>query len=287
MTDRLGNGSGDVGLADLERAGYCVAEWSRWQQGGCLDYARALLTLDPALRLGTLRAQDGESSPITHYFGHDATHAYDSAGRHPLPYLGVRHDADLMVTDDGDPDDHDEAVPHDVDDAIAHIVRHGILAGRFGPAPPNRPDDPSGVTMTTVHRGRTPRHAHRPTCQVFDMGALRWCITHLRALVDADPSTVQAVPADITGLDVAVGLAALPGGAVPLVRVEVDREHAMGTDLGQPVLLVDLGTPERPSRMLVDGWHRVFKARSQGVTELPGLLVGPVTERAARIPLWG
>jgi len=98
-------------------------EWSRWQQGGCLEYAHALLSLNPALRFGSL---DDDDASGVHFFAHDDTYAYDSAGRHPLPYQGI--DGTLFPMLDDNPEDYDEPDPSLIPDAVAHILRHGILA---------------------------------------------------------------------------------------------------------------------------------------------------------------
>lgn len=75
-----------VSLADLAEAGYVTDEWKRWQQGDCYTYAHALLQLRPDLHLGSL-------DQGMHLFAHDNTHAYDSAGKHCLPYAGVTSSA--------------------------------------------------------------------------------------------------------------------------------------------------------------------------------------------------
>lgn len=108
-------------LEGLAASGYCTDEWARWQQGGCLEYAVALTRARPALQFGTL--YDDEDCQSHHF-------AYDSAGRHPMPYRGV--DGDLRAGLGEDPAWYDEADPDDVADAQAHIERNGILQGRFG-----------------------------------------------------------------------------------------------------------------------------------------------------------
>lgn len=58
----------------------------RWQTGDCGAYAWALILARPALRLGAVR---GRHDSYLHFFAHDDTHAYDSRGRHELPYTEV------------------------------------------------------------------------------------------------------------------------------------------------------------------------------------------------------
>ncbi len=114
-----------LSLADLAAAGYVVDEWWRWQQGGCGTYALALLQSHPGLRLGVALDDRGAE---THFFAHDSVYAYDSAGRHRLPYLGVQPtDQFDQVLLDQNPDDWDlDEVPSDIPDAAAHQRRHRI-----------------------------------------------------------------------------------------------------------------------------------------------------------------
>lgn len=125
-------------LADVEGRGYIVDEWERWQQGSCDVYALALLAQYPHLRFAVMGHTEagggdpGEGWMESHYFAHDDEYAYDSAGRHPLPYLGVDADADYAELD-AIPDEWgigpgwqpDAAPGHPVfDAAVAHITRH-------------------------------------------------------------------------------------------------------------------------------------------------------------------
>jgi hypothetical protein len=113
--------------------GWCTDEWGRWQQGGCATYARALQHLEPSLRIAVagILLDPGVSDDWhpTHLYAHDGEVAYDSAGKHPMPYHGLAGDMDHIEpdTDPEDWDDNDEPV----EDAIEHIVRNGILDGRY------------------------------------------------------------------------------------------------------------------------------------------------------------
>lgn len=114
-----------LSLQDLAAKGYVVDEWRRWQQGGCGTYALALLQAYPTLRLGVALNEEGVE---THFVAHDGAYAYDSAGRHPLPYLGVQPSEpfdELLL--DQDPDDWDTDVnPADMAAAVDHFRRHNI-----------------------------------------------------------------------------------------------------------------------------------------------------------------
>jgi hypothetical protein len=118
-------------LKDVAAAGYNTDEWSTWQQGRCGTYACGLQRLRPDLKMGSIDAG-------AHFFAHDEKYAYDSAGRHPLPYTGVAgHGTDVGLNETpeywGLP--HDEAGPEGpephIEAAMQHAQRHGILEGKF------------------------------------------------------------------------------------------------------------------------------------------------------------
>jgi hypothetical protein len=132
-----GSGSTMTDLADLQLAGYVIDEWSRWQQGYCGTYATALIQAVPGLRLGCL---DGGH----HFTAHDDEFAYDSAGRHPLPYQGVRGDM-TWQPDAGPPSDwglpDDECGPEGPDEALAAALEHAAR-NNIHPALTPRPTGP-------------------------------------------------------------------------------------------------------------------------------------------------
>lgn len=99
--------------------------------GGCLEYAVALQRRHSHLRFGSFGRTDTSdpaypSDDVQHHFAHDDTHAYDSAGAHLLPYLGIAGEADFCRLDE-------QAswyeMPHEPEvlAALDHINRHPIL----------------------------------------------------------------------------------------------------------------------------------------------------------------
>jgi len=64
---------------------------SHWQHRDCGVYAKALTDADPSLRIGAVAGphSDPSTGHALHWFAHDDTHAYDSRGEHPLPYISV------------------------------------------------------------------------------------------------------------------------------------------------------------------------------------------------------
>lgn len=135
--------------ADLNPKQFNMDEFSRWNQGQCGTYATALMKLNPKLRLGGIDFHniepDSEFANPGHFAAHDDTHAYDSTGRHPLPYRGIEADEypGRWIPDIGTPHDfglpRDEAGPAGSDHseqanmraATAHAKRHGILDGKW------------------------------------------------------------------------------------------------------------------------------------------------------------
>jgi hypothetical protein len=71
------------------------ADIADYQHGLCDTYALALIEMYPHLRLGITgpMADNPDDGWIpSHYFAHDDEYAYDSLGRHPLPYRGLERD---------------------------------------------------------------------------------------------------------------------------------------------------------------------------------------------------
>ncbi len=77
-----------------------TAEWyedpdqADWQHGLCDTYAKAMLDMYPHLKLGILYNEDDIEQ---HYFAHDGKYAYDSIGKHKLPYTGYGENKGTFV----------------------------------------------------------------------------------------------------------------------------------------------------------------------------------------------
>lgn len=112
----------------------CEDEWGIWQKGYCGTYAFALKFFNPSLKPYAGIMLWGDSRVHTHIFMCDDKYAYDSAGKHSLPYYGVDvnswQEVELIDLDDFAIMD-DEAGPEGwfywFNRAIQHIVRNRIL----------------------------------------------------------------------------------------------------------------------------------------------------------------
>lgn len=85
-------------------------------------------------------------------------------------------------------------------------------------------------------------------------------------------------PRPASDIDVA---ALIPGS----VGVRIDREHAMTTDLSEPIILVQVEDPKTGDwlRILIDGHHRLYRAAREGVARLPAYLLTPNESLAVRV----
>lgn len=123
-------------LDDVAAAGYVVDGWSRWQRGECAEYALALIKENPHLRFGVLGESDlgdGDASEgwsERHCVAHDDDYAYDSAGRHPLPYRGVEGDCDYAELDAAPEDFGYESDPETERAATMHARLWSIVERR-------------------------------------------------------------------------------------------------------------------------------------------------------------
>jgi hypothetical protein len=63
--------------------------------------------------------------------------------------------------------------------------------------------------------------------------------------------------------------------------IRIDPDHAATVDLSRPLLAVPIPSPDTP--IVIDGWHRIHKARQTGITELPVIVLSAEDERACRL----
>lgn len=124
-------------------------------------------------------------------------------------------------------------------------------------------------------------------CQTFRFMAFQWCVTRAQELIAADPQAAGFWPRlDITALETFLPLRPDPPDTIRLIRIDVDTDYAMRTDLSKPLIISPLLRGDDDfGAVVIDGWHRAYRALREGRTDLPAHMLTPATESAARIPL--
>ena len=95
-----------------------------------------------------------------------------------------------------------------------------------------------------------------------------WNVTRAIALAEREGTPFCFYPAQV-GLTTEVVQASYP---------DIDPDYALTTDLSNPLILTLFRrhlarADERPQVQLLDGWHRLYKALTLGVTMLPANLL--------------
>ncbi|HEX5119840.1 MAG TPA: hypothetical protein VFW65_32035 [Pseudonocardiaceae bacterium] len=130
-------------------------------------------------------------------------------------------------------------------------------------------------------------HVHREGCHVFRFVTFRWCVDQARELIESDPDAARREPVEIEPLREFTSLGAPRPGHLKLIEVKVDAAHAATVDLTEPIVFAPIVSPETGERMggfLIDGWHRVYRALSEGVPELPAYFLTDEASLAVLVP---
>jgi hypothetical protein len=148
--------------------------------------------------------------------------------------------------------------------------------------------------MTTPAAGRggsPPRPGGPPAAQLaqwFIFGPWLYDIDHAARLLADAPRPARPLP--VTAWASALGLDREPGTDPHTIALfgpgpGFDPTYALGTDLSRPVILATL-TPagQRPAPLLIDGMHRLYKAHTLGVAELPSWVLTAAETMAIRRP---
>ncbi|GAB3467194.1 hypothetical protein [Actinophytocola sediminis] len=129
-------------------------------------------------------------------------------------------------------------------------------------------------------------HEHCAGCQVFQFAIFRWCINHVEELIEADPDAARLVDdVPVKPFGQFLSLEAPAPGYTKLIEVLVSPEYAATTDLSKPIMIapIILGD-ENIGGMAIDGWHRIYRALNEGVTELPAYILTEATSVATQFP---
>jgi hypothetical protein len=111
-----------------------------------------------------------------------------------------------------------------------------------------------------------------PRLQIFEFGPWRFNVNAAHAIITEHPRNATRLAVEDWARF--YGLASSPG-KVPLISpLELDRNYAMSTDLEEPVLVATMRNGKNDEfSLLIDGTHRLYKAHTQRVTELPAYVL--------------
>lgn len=102
------------------------------------------------------------------------------------------------------------------------------------------------------------------TREVFRFGTYAWDVTLAEEITQGrDTLTIN------------------PEDAGSLFLIHINEAHAATVDLTKPVIVAPI--PGADGNLIIDGWHRVWKARITGVTSLPAVLLTPDEEHQVRL----
>lgn len=89
-----------------------------------------------------------------------------------------------------------------------------------------------------------------------------WDVSEAQDIVKDRPVTGMMFPSELDSLG---------------KNVTIDEEYAMAhSDLNEPVIAVLIAVGESKDYFVIDGWHRIFKARQLGVNHLPVYILNEV-----------
>lgn len=129
------------------------------------------------------------------------------------------------------------------------------------------------------------QHTCADTCEHFNYLLWTWCVTYVQQLITADTTAAVREKVDISGMDPFVGLNQPPGTATLMGYRNLNAEHAANADLNAPIIVAAIydndGT--EASKMVIDGWHRIYLARTRHLDALPAHVLTKDTSEAARI----
>lgn len=133
----------------------------------------------------------------------------------------------------------------------------------------------------------TPTHRHRDGCQVFQFAVYRWCVTHAQELIEADPDAARLVEdIEIAPFRQFLSVEQAAPGYMKLIEVHVNPAYAATVDLSKPIMLAPIVTHagEQIGGIAIDGWHRLYRAFIEDLTELPAYILTEATSIAAQYP---
>ncbi|OLO26001.1 hypothetical protein PZ61_0237110 [Streptomyces sp. MNU77] len=114
-----------------------------------------------------------------------------------------------------------------------------------------------------------------PSLQLFKYGRWLFDIDGAMRLLEKRPRTAEQAPVDDWSAAYHLSLLRPDYDGPSWCPVfgpdqsHFSAEHAMGTDLSQPVIIATLEFDSGPARLLIDGVHRMYRAMVEGCPTLP------------------
>ncbi|MFD9950768.1 hypothetical protein ACFWYW_27325 [Nonomuraea sp. NPDC059023] len=120
-------------------------------------------------------------------------------------------------------------------------------------APATSPDTPA------------PSPDRRPHVEFFQMLAWRWNVTAAKKLARGREAEGRINPREWSGM---------------LHLIALDTDHAARVDMSEPLIVI---TVPDSGMLIIDGWHRLYRALDTGVPELAAVILTAEEELACRM----
>ncbi|MFI6816120.1 hypothetical protein ACIBG7_27200 [Nonomuraea sp. NPDC050328] len=121
------------------------------------------------------------------------------------------------------------------------------------------------AASTAIPDKPAPGRERRPQVEFFQMLAWRWNVTAAKKFARGREAEGRITPREWSGM---------------LHLVAIDTEHAAKVDMSEPLIVI---TVPGSGMLIIDGWHRLYKALDTGVPELAAVVLTTEEERACRI----
>ncbi|MFI6392211.1 ParB N-terminal domain-containing protein [Nonomuraea sp. NPDC050540] len=123
----------------------------------------------------------------------------------------------------------------------------------------------TAASQPPVTRISASGRADRSRVEFFQMMAWRWDITKAKKLTQGRAPEGRIESREWAGM---------------LQLVSINREHAAETDLSEPLIVA---TVPNGGMLIIDGWHRLYKALTTEVPELSAIVLTAEEELACRM----
>lgn len=72
---------------------------------------------------------------------------------------------------------------------------------------------------------------------------------------------------------------------IPISIIGVNVYHALSerVDTTRPIIIAEIKVGDSMMKMIIDGWHRIWRGRHDGIESIPAYILTPEEERSCRI----